>query len=55
MVRKGDDVIIVRKNESTYIEKGQIHKLSNPGKYELEILEIQNGNYLGEDDIEMLD
>ena len=39
-------------NESTYIPLGVTHRLSNPGKDTLEIIEVQSGNYLGEDDIE---
>ena len=51
-VTKDGKEVIVKENESTYIAKGEMHKLSNPGKAPLEILEIQNGDYLGEDDIE---
>jgi mannose-1-phosphate guanylyltransferase/mannose-6-phosphate isomerase len=47
-----DKRIILQKNESTYIPLGQAHRLSNPGKEILEIIEVQSGNYLGEDDIE---
>lgn len=38
-------------NESTYIPKGAIHRLENPGKIPLVLIEVQNGEYLGEDDI----
>ena len=47
-----DKRIILQENESTYIPLGQAHRLSNPGKEILEIIEVQSGNYLGEDDIE---
>ena len=50
-VTKGDDVFILTKNQSTYIEMGEIHRLKNPGKEILEIIEVQSGSYLGEDDI----
>jgi mannose-1-phosphate guanylyltransferase/mannose-6-phosphate isomerase len=47
-----DKTIYLKENESTYIAVGQMHRLSNPGKALLEIIEIQSGDYLGEDDIE---
>jgi mannose-1-phosphate guanylyltransferase / mannose-6-phosphate isomerase len=47
-----DKRIILQENESTYIPLGQAHRLSNPGKEILEIIEVQSGKYLGEDDIE---
>lgn len=47
-----DDEIILKKNESTYIPIGAIHRLENCGKIPLEVIEVQNGEYLGEDDIE---
>lgn len=47
-----DKKITLKENESTYIPVGQTHRLSNPGKNILEIIEVQSGNYLGEDDIE---
>lgn len=50
-VQNGDNVIRLRENQSTYISQGQKHRLSNPGKEPLEIIEIQTGSYLGEDDI----
>jgi mannose-1-phosphate guanylyltransferase/mannose-6-phosphate isomerase len=46
-----DKKFILHKNESTYIPLGSKHKLSNPGKNILELIEVQSGNYLGEDDI----
>ncbi len=50
-VLNGDKTILVTENESTYIPLGTIHALENPGKIPLEIIEIQTGSYLGEDDI----
>jgi len=47
----GDKVLELKENESTYIPAGQTHRLSNPGKHPLEIIEVQTGSYLGEDDI----
>jgi mannose-1-phosphate guanylyltransferase/mannose-6-phosphate isomerase len=50
-----DKKITLKENESTYIPLGQIHRLSNPGQDILEIIEVQSGSYLGEDDIERFD
>lgn len=50
-----DKKITLKENESTYIPLGHKHRLSNPGKDTLEIIEVQTGNYLGEDDIERLE
>jgi len=50
-----DKKITLKENESTYIPLGHRHRLSNPGKEFLEIIEVQSGDYLGEDDIERLD
>lgn len=50
-VTNGDKVIILTENQSTYIPLGQTHRLANPGKVPLEIIEVQSGSYLGEDDI----
>jgi mannose-1-phosphate guanylyltransferase/mannose-6-phosphate isomerase len=47
----GERVILLSENESTYIPIGQKHRLTNPGKVPLEIIEVQSGSYLGEDDI----
>ena len=47
----GDKVITLTENQSTYIPLGEIHRLSNPGNIPLEIIEVQSGSYLGEDDI----
>ena len=50
-VTVGDKVLILHENESTYIPLGEVHRLANPGKIPLEIIEIQVGAYTGEDDI----
>ena len=50
-VTNGDKVIMLTENQSTYIPLGQTHRLANPGKLPLEIIEVQSGSYLGEDDI----
>ena len=42
---------MLTENQSTYIPLGQTHRLANPGKVPLEIIEVQSGSYLGEDDI----
>lgn len=50
-VTKGDKTYLVTENESTYIPIGQVHALENPGVIPLELIEVQSGSYLGEDDI----
>ncbi len=50
-VTNGDKVMVLSENQSTYIPLGQTHRLANPGKVPLEIIEVQSGSYLGEDDI----
>ena len=50
-ITNGDQVITLTENQSTYIPQGQVHRLSNPGVAPLEIIEVQSGSYLGEDDI----
>ena len=50
-VTNGDQVLLLTENQSTYIPVGQVHRLANPGKVPLEIIEVQSGSYLGEDDI----
>ena len=44
-------MFLLGENESTYIPLGTVHRLENPGKVELEVIEVQSGSYLGEDDI----
>jgi mannose-1-phosphate guanylyltransferase len=50
-VTKGDETFVLSVDESTYIPLGTIHALENPGKIDLELIEVQTGSYLGEDDI----
>ena len=50
-VTNGESVLILTENQSTFIPLGQTHRLANPGKVPLEIIEVQSGSYLGEDDI----
>lgn len=50
-VINGDEKLLLRVNESTYIPIGATHSLANPGKVLLELIEVQSGDYLGEDDI----
>ena len=51
VVTKGDDTFILKEDESTYIPLGKTHRLENPGEIDLELIEVQSGSYLGEDDI----
>ncbi len=55
MVTVGEDSYLVRPNESTYIKMGEIHRLENPGKIDLILIEAQVGEYTGEDDILRID
>ena len=50
-VTNGEETFLVAENESTYIPLGTVHALENPGKISLEMIEVQTGGYLGEDDI----
>jgi mannose-1-phosphate guanylyltransferase/mannose-6-phosphate isomerase len=50
-ITNGEQVITLAENQSTYIPQDQIHRLSNPGNSLLEIIEVQTGSYLGEDDV----
>ena len=50
-VTNGDQTLLLKENESTYIPIGVTHSLANPGMIPLEIIEVQSGSYLGEDDI----
>jgi len=50
-VTVGDKTVLLSENQSTYIPLGVVHRLANPGKLPLEIIEVQSGSYLGEDDI----
>jgi mannose-1-phosphate guanylyltransferase/mannose-6-phosphate isomerase len=51
MVQRGEERMLVRENESVYIPIGTEHRLENPGKLPLQLIEVQSGPYLGEDDI----
>jgi mannose-1-phosphate guanylyltransferase/mannose-6-phosphate isomerase len=51
----GDEVQMVHENQSIYVPKGQLHRVENPGKVPLELVEVQVGEYLGEDDIVRFD
>ncbi len=50
-VTKGSETFLLTENQSTYIPIGETHRLENPGKTDLEMIEVQSGSYLGEDDI----
>jgi mannose-1-phosphate guanylyltransferase/mannose-6-phosphate isomerase len=54
-VTRGDETFLLSENQSTYIPLGVTHRLSNPGKLPLELIEVQSGSYLGEDDIVRFD
>jgi mannose-1-phosphate guanylyltransferase/mannose-6-phosphate isomerase len=54
-VTVGDEIRTVHENESVYIPIGSLHRLANPGRIALELIEVQTGSYLGEDDIVRLD
>ncbi|WP_263079914.1 mannose-1-phosphate guanylyltransferase/mannose-6-phosphate isomerase [Endozoicomonas sp. Mp262] len=55
LVTNGDEEILLTENQSTYIPIGAVHRLENPGKFDLELIEVQSGGYLGEDDIVRLE
>jgi len=55
LVTRGDDKFELTENQSTYIPLGETHRLENPGHIDLEIIEVQSGSYLGEDDIVRFD
>lgn len=54
-VTRGDDVFLLHEDESTYIPLGTAHRLENPGLIPVELIEVQTGSYLGEDDIVRLE
>jgi mannose-1-phosphate guanylyltransferase/mannose-6-phosphate isomerase len=54
-VTRDEETVLVRENESVYIPLGTVHRLENPGKVLLEVIEVQSGSYLGEDDIVRFD
>jgi mannose-1-phosphate guanylyltransferase/mannose-6-phosphate isomerase len=51
LVTKGEEETLLTENQSTFIPQGQTHRLANRGTEPLEIIEVQSGSYLGEDDI----
>lgn len=54
-VTRGEETLLVHENESIYLPIGCVHRLTNPGKIDLELIEVQTGSYLGEDDIVRLE
>jgi mannose-1-phosphate guanylyltransferase/mannose-6-phosphate isomerase len=50
-ITNGDKVLLMTESQSTYIPQGQVHRLANPAAIPLEIMEVQSGSHLGEDDI----
>jgi mannose-1-phosphate guanylyltransferase len=54
-ITNADNVFLLTENQSTFIPVGVVHSLENPGKIDLELIEIQSGAYLGEDDIVRLE
>ena len=54
-VTRGGETFLISENQSTYIPVGERHRLRNPGLVELEVIEVQSGSYLGEDDIVRFD
>lgn len=55
VVQRGDERIVLKEDQSTYIPLGMFHRLENPGRIPLELIEVQSGTYLGEDDIVRFD
>lgn len=55
LVTRGDERMLVTENQSVYIPMGTVHRLENPGKVMLQMIEVQSGSYLGEDDIVRLE
>jgi mannose-1-phosphate guanylyltransferase/mannose-1-phosphate guanylyltransferase/mannose-6-phosphate isomerase len=55
LVTRDDDQLLVRENESVYLPLGAVHRLENPGKLQLNLIEVQSGAYLAEDDIVRLE
>jgi mannose-1-phosphate guanylyltransferase/mannose-6-phosphate isomerase len=51
LVTRGEESFVLRENESTFIPAGTVHRLENPGKVPLRMIEVQSGEYIGEDDI----
>lgn len=55
IVTRGDEEMVLTEDQSSYIPLSAVHRLKNPGKVDLELIEVQTGSYLGEDDIVRLD
>jgi mannose-1-phosphate guanylyltransferase / mannose-6-phosphate isomerase len=55
LVTRGEETFLLSENQSTFIPLGTTHRLENPGKTPLELIEVQSGTYLGEDDIVRFD
>jgi mannose-1-phosphate guanylyltransferase/mannose-6-phosphate isomerase len=55
LVTRDEESFLLSENESCYIPLGSVHRLENPGKIPLHLIEVQSGSYLGEDDIVRLD
>jgi mannose-6-phosphate isomerase-like protein (cupin superfamily) len=55
LVTKADEQLLLKEDSSTYISAGIAHRLENPGKIPLELIEVQTGGYIGEDDITRLE
>jgi len=55
LVTRGEEKFLLHENESVYLPAGIVHRLENPGKIPLQVIEVQSGSYLGEDDIERLE
>ncbi len=55
IITRGEEEVMLKEDESTYIPLGTLHRLENPGKIPLELIEVQSGSYLGEDDIVRFD
>jgi len=55
IITKGNEEVLLKEDESTYIPLGTLHRLENPGKIPLELIEVQSGSYLGENDIVRFD
>ena len=55
LVTRNEEQILLRENESVYLPLGCVHRLDNPGKIPLTLIEVQSGAYLGEDDIVRLE
>ena len=55
LITRGDEESLLSEDESTYIPIGMVHRLENPGAVDLRVIEVQLGDYLGEDDITRLE